>query len=213
MRTSKLTIASVSAVLAFGLSACGGMSDNGEDNGSGGNKEEKQSSSNKENKKDSAMSEPFGPACSDVPNNGKGSFDGMAEDPVATAASNNPKLSSLTDAAKKADLVDTLNDAEDITVFAPANAAFEDVPKDDLDALMDDKDKLSDVLTYHVVEGKQKPSDLKDGNFTSLQGDDVTSSGSGKDFTINDEASVVCGNVQTSNATVYIIDSVLMPQG
>ncbi|MGW2788222.1 fasciclin domain-containing protein, partial [Streptomyces populi] len=72
----------------------------------------------------SSMNQPFGPACASVPKDGAGSFDGMAKDPVATAASNNPALSTLVTAVKKAGLVDTLNNAQNITVFAPTNDAF-----------------------------------------------------------------------------------------
>ncbi|NEE11421.1 fasciclin domain-containing protein, partial [Streptomyces sp. SID7499] len=80
-----------------------------------------------------------------------GSLAGMAKDPVATAASNNPELSTLVSAVKKAGLVDTLNNAKDITVFAPTNAAFEKIPQADLEALLNDKAELTKVLTYHVV--------------------------------------------------------------
>ncbi|GAA3764866.1 fasciclin domain-containing protein [Salinactinospora qingdaonensis] len=212
MLTKKLMIASSAAALALGLSACGG----GEaaESGDGASPEENMESTEEtmaEENMDSAMSGPFGPACADVPAEGAGSFSGMAEDPVATAASNNPALSTLVDAVTQADLVDTLNNAEDITVFAPANAAFGQIPEEDLNALLEDRDQLTEVLTYHVVEGKQTPADLENGTFTSLQGADVTTSGSGEDYTVNDEAGVVCGNVQTANATVYIIDGVLMP--
>lgn len=209
----KFGIASAAAVLAFGLAACGDMSGGGEEE-SGGNGGDagatEEQTGNGET--EMAMDGPFGPACADVPDDGAGSFDGMAQDPVATAASNNPALSTLVDAVTQADLVDTLNGAEDITVFAPANPAFEEIPEEDLNALLEDKDQLTDVLTYHVVEGKHTPEDLEDGSFTSLQGGTVETSGSGEDYTVNGDASVVCGNVQTSNATVYIIDGVLMPQ-
>ena len=70
------------------------------------------------------MTEPFGAGCAAVPTTGKGSFDGMSQDPVATAASNNPALSTLVTAVKAAGLVDTLNTTKDITVFAPTNDAF-----------------------------------------------------------------------------------------
>ena len=86
-----------------------------------------------------AMDKPFGPACSAVPKDGAGSFDGMAKDPVATAASNNPALSTLVTAVKQAGLVDTLNNAKDITVFAPTNDAFAKIPKADLDKVLADK--------------------------------------------------------------------------
>ncbi|PSK86916.1 putative surface protein with fasciclin (FAS1) repeats [Murinocardiopsis flavida] len=204
----KLMLIPAAATLAFGLAACGGGGSEG------GGEKDASPAADKSSEADggkAAMDEPFGPACADVPADGAGSFDGMAQDPVATAAGNNPELSTLVDAVGKAELGDTLNSAEDITVFAPANAAFEKVPEKDLNALLDDKEMLTEVLTYHVVEGKQTPADLEKGDFTSLQGEKVATSGSGEDFKVNDEASVACGNVQTSNATVYIIDSVLMP--
>ena len=70
----------------------------------------------------------FGPGCSSVPKSGAGSFSGMATAPVATAASANPVLSTLVAAVKAAGLVDTLNSASNITVFAPDNAAFAKIP-------------------------------------------------------------------------------------
>jgi uncharacterized surface protein with fasciclin (FAS1) repeats len=154
----------------------------------------------------------FGPACSAVPATGAGSFSGMAQDPVATAASNNPVLSSLVGAVKEAGLVDTLNSAEGITVFAPTNDAFSAVPKATLNAAMaDPKGLLTTVLTYHVVEGKLSPEMLA-GTHKTLQGGSIEIAGSGESYKVNGKASVVCGNVQTANATVYIIDNVLMPK-
>jgi uncharacterized surface protein with fasciclin (FAS1) repeats len=155
----------------------------------------------------------FGPACSAVPASGAGSFMGMAQDPVATAASNNPVLSSLVGAVKEAGLVDTLNSADGITVFAPTDAAFSALPKATLDAAMaDPKGLLTSVLAYHVVEGKLSPEMLA-GTHKTLQGGTIEITGSGEDFKVNGRSSVVCGNVQTANATVYIIDNVLMPKG
>ncbi|MEV8634152.1 fasciclin domain-containing protein [Streptosporangium sp. NPDC051023] len=154
---------------------------------------------------------PFGTACSAVPTSGKGSFAGMATDPVATAASNNPVLSTLVAAVKKAGLVDTLNSAKDITVFAPTNDAFAKIPKTTLDKVLADKATLTKILTYHVVAGRKSPADLGAASFATLQGGDLTVKGSGEDYTVND-AKVVCGNVTTGNATVYIVDTVLMPK-
>lgn len=153
---------------------------------------------------------PFGSACADVPTDGAGSFDGMATEKVATAASANPALSTLVTAVGEADLVDTLNGAEDITVFAPANPAFEAIAPKDLAALLKDKDALTEVLTYHVVEGRLAPADLA-GKHDTLAGEPLEVTGSGEDFMVNGTATVVCGNVQTDNATVYIIDGVLSP--
>jgi uncharacterized surface protein with fasciclin (FAS1) repeats len=161
---------------------------------------------------DMAMDAPFGAACADVPTSGEGSVEGMADDPVATAASNNPLLSTLVKAVVAANLVDTLNSAEDITVFAPTNDAFAAMDPATLKKAMGDPNGLlKTVLTYHVVQGKLTPADLA-GTHASLQGGDVTVEGSGEDFTVNGDAKVVCGNVQTANATVYVVDQVLMPQ-
>ena len=154
----------------------------------------------------------FGDACTAVPANGAGSFDGMAEAPVATAASNNPVLSTLVQAVTEANLVDTLNGTQDITVFAPTNDAFAAVPADTLDAAMaDPSGLLTTVLTYHVVPGQLTPDQLA-GEHETLEGDTLRVKGSGDSFTVNGSASVVCGNVPTANATVYVIDSVMMPQ-
>lgn len=155
---------------------------------------------------------PFGPGCSAVPADGAGSFDGMAQEPVATAASANPLLSTLVTAVGEAKLGDTLNSAEDITVFAPTNDAFEAMDQATLKtALGDPEGLLTQVLTYHVVEGKLAPEELA-GTHTTLQGSDLTVEGSGEDFTVDGNAAVICGNVQTANATVYIIDQVLAPK-
>ncbi|MFF0869923.1 fasciclin domain-containing protein [Nonomuraea sp. NPDC003560] len=158
-----------------------------------------------------AADAPFGTACSAVPASGEGSFTGMADDPVATAASNNPVLSTLVTAVQKAGLADTLNSADGITVFAPTNDAFAKIDKKTLDKVLADKKTLTDILTYHVVPGRKTPADLQSGSFTTLQGGKVTTTGSGEDYKIGD-ADVVCGNVRTRNATIYIIGTVLMPK-
>ena len=216
IRKNALTTTAAAAALAFGLTACGGMDDGAEEAPEMGDAEETSENGDgmEEEGSDGGMEtagENFGPGCADVPEDGEGSFEGMAQEPVATAASNNPLLSTLVGAVEEADLVDTLDSAEDITVFAPSNDAFDEIPQEDMDALMADQDQLTEVLTYHVVEGRHAPEDLEDGTFTSLQGGEVTTSGSGEEFTVDEDAEVVCGNVQTANATVYIIDSVLMP--
>jgi len=161
---------------------------------------------------DLSTSEPFGEGCAAVPASGAGSFDGMAAEPVATAASANPVLSTLVTAVTEAGLVDTLNSAEDITVFAPSNDAFEAMDQDVMKkAMADPKGLLSTVLTYHVVPGTLTPQDLA-GTHKTLQGGELTVEGSGEEFVVDTNAKVICGNVQTANATVYIIDQVLMPK-
>ncbi|MGH3652010.1 fasciclin domain-containing protein [Glutamicibacter sp.] len=144
---------------------------------------------------------------------GEGSVAGMAQDPVAVAASNNPLLTTLTSAVSgelnpDVDLVDTLNGGE-FTVFAPVDDAFAAIPKDDLAAVAKDTDTLTSVLTYHVVSGQIAPADLP-GTHATVQGEEVEVTGSGDDLEVNG-ASVICGGVQTANATVYLVDTVLMP--
>jgi uncharacterized surface protein with fasciclin (FAS1) repeats len=159
-----------------------------------------------------SASGPFGAACSAVPASGAGSLEALAQDPVATAASNTPELSTLVTAVKKANLVDTLNSAQGITVFAPTNDAFAAVPKPTLDkALGDPNGLLTTVLTYHVVQGQLAPDQLA-GSHKTLQGGTLEVTGSGEDFTVNGNSGVVCGNIKTANATVYLIDQVLLPK-
>src|SRR5215217_238225 len=155
---------------------------------------------------------PFGAACPAVPASGPGSLDALAQDPVATAASNTPELSTLVTAVNKADLAGTLNNAQGITVFAPTNDAFAALPKPTLDkALGDPKGLLTTVLTYHVVQGQLTPDQLA-GSHKTLQGATLEVTGSDQDFTVNGNSAVVCGNIQTANATVYLIDQVLLPK-
>lgn len=153
----------------------------------------------------------FGAACSQVPSSGPGSFQGMAQAPVATAASNNPVLSTLVSAVQKANLVDTLNSAPGITVFAPDNSAFAKIPAATLNQVLADNAALTKLLEYHVVPQKITPAQLASGSFKTLEGATIRTSGTGQDYTVDGTSHVVCGNVQTANATVYIIDSVLMP--
>ena len=154
----------------------------------------------------------FGPACASVPKTGAGSFTGMSTAPVATAASANPVLSTLVTAVKKAGLVDTLNSAQGITVFAPDNSAFAKIPASTLDKVLASKSELTQILTYHVAAGRITPQQLASGKaIKTLEGGTVAPAISGSTYTING-ADVVCGDVQTANATVYIISTVLMPK-
>jgi uncharacterized surface protein with fasciclin (FAS1) repeats len=154
---------------------------------------------------------PFGPACADVPASGPGSLADIANQPVATAAGQNPALSTLVTAVTKAGLVDTLNSAPNVTVFAPTNDAFAKIPKDTLTQVLADKQALTNILKYHVVGQRQTPAELDGSTLTTLQGGTIATAKAGDTYTAND-ARVVCGNVQTRNATVYLIDTVLMPK-
>lgn len=158
-----------------------------------------------------------GPGCAGyaetVPD-GPGSVTGMAQDPVAVAASNNPLLTTLTSAVSgqlnpDVNLVDTLNGGE-FTVFAPVDEAFAKIDPATIETLKTDSAMLEQILTYHVVPGQIAPSDI-DGEHATVEGGSVNVTGSGDALKVND-ANVVCGGVRTANATVYLVDSVLMPQ-
>ncbi|MEO3807480.1 fasciclin domain-containing protein [Sphaerisporangium sp. B11E5] len=155
---------------------------------------------------------PVGPGCGSLPQSGPGSPADLAGQPAGTALSQVPELSTLARAVEKADLKDTLDSAEDITVFAPVDKAFDKIPKETLDRVLAERQVLDQLLKYHIVQKRLSPSDLANGNFTSVQGGKITTSGSGQDFKVND-AKVLCGNIQTKNATVYLIDAVLKPRG
>ncbi|MEU8232130.1 fasciclin domain-containing protein [Actinoplanes sp. NPDC048967] len=210
MRATKITAIAAALVFSASLAACGGDDASGENTAAAPAATTASAAPSMAGTDSMAT---FGAGCAAVPTEASdpGSFDAMAKVPVATAASGNPLLSTLVTAVKQAGLVDTLNTAPALTVFAPTNDAFAKIPAADLKAVLADKKTLTSILTYHVVEGKLTPEQLA-GTHKTIQGDEVTVEGSGSDFKVN-EASVVCGNVQTANATVYIIDSVLMPKG
>ncbi|HAQ59057.1 MAG TPA: fasciclin, partial [Microbacterium sp.] len=107
------------------------------------------------------------------------------------------------------DLVDTLNSGE-FTVFAPVDDAFAKIDPATIEALKTDTATLTSILTYHVVPGQVAPDDIE-GTHTTVQGADVEVTGSGDNIMVNGESAVICGGVQTANATVYLIDTVLMP--
>lgn len=159
-----------------------------------------------------------GPGCADyaaMHPDGPASVSGMSQDPVAVAASNNPELTTLTSAVSgqlnpQVNLVDTL-DSGQYTVFAPTDAAFNKLPASTIDHLKTDPNMLKSILTYHVVPGQLSPAQV-DGSHNSVQGAPVNVTGSGNALKVNNSG-LVCGGVPTANATVYMIDTVLMPPG
>ena len=158
-----------------------------------------------------ASADPIGPGCAgyvrQVPS-GPGSVTGMAADPVTVAAANNPLLNTLTAALSgqlnpNVNLVDTLNGGQ-FTVFAPTDDAFAKIPSATIDSLKTDLAALTSILTYHVVPNRIDPANVV-GTHKTVQGANLTVTGA------PDDASVICGGVNTANATVYLIDTVLMP--
>jgi len=144
---------------------------------------------------------------------GPGSVAGLAADPVATAAGNSPVLTTLASALSgklnpDVNLVDTLNNGQ-FTVFAPTDDAFGKIDAATIEKLKTDSALLTSILTYHVVSGQADPTKVV-GEHTTVQGAQLKVTGSGNDLKVND-ASVVCGGIKTANATLYLIDTVLMP--
>ena len=208
LRSSGLAVAAIT--LSAGLAACGG-DEEPVDAGTAPTSEAPETPEETDDGGADAAANTYGDACGEVPTSGDGSFDGMATAPVASAASANPLLSTLVAAVTAADLVEPLNSAPELTVFAPANPAFEAFTKKQLNGLLADTETLTQVLTHHVVAQNITPDQLS-GEFETLNGDTLTINGNGESATIGDEeATVLCGNVSTANATVYIIDTVMMP--
>ena len=152
----------------------------------------------------------FGSDCGMVPATGMGSFHGMSMDPVATAASHNPLLTTLAADIKTAGLTADLNSMHAITVFAPANTAFASLPASDM-TMLHSTAELTKILKYHIVNGHVTTAELASGSpLTTLEGSALRPSKMGSVYEI-DNADVICGNIQTANATVYIINKVLVP--
>ena len=213
-----LALAATATAALFSLAACGsGSSD--DSNSSSSSSDQMSSSPSTGADTSSASADLVGPGCAayakQVPT-GAGSVDGMAQSKVAEAASANPLLKTLVAAVSgklnpKVNLVSAL-DGGQYTVFAPVDTAFDKLPKATVAALGKPAGAktLSTVLEYHVVKGQISPADI-DGSHKTLIGQSVMVKGSGDDLTVNG-AHVICGGVHTANATVYMIDSVLMPK-
>lgn len=223
MKTQRrnFTVLGMAAAAVLSLAACGGTSSSAPASSSAGESTTMASPSASPSTSETGMAmDPaanlVGAGCADyaaaVPS-GDGSVAGMAMDPVAVAASNNPLLTTLTAAVSgklnpKVDLVDTLNGSE-FTVFAPVDDAFAKIDPATIEALKTDDATLSSILTYHVVPGQLDPEAVV-GEQTTVQGGAVEVTGSGDNLMVNG-ASVICGGVKTANATVYLVDTVLMP--
>ena len=218
MKHSFIAVSGLALTCAFGVAACSSSGSSTAASGAGSAAPAASSSAPMASGSSAAAggsgattSMDFGSGCASVPKSGAGSFTGMATAPVATAASANPLLSTLVAAVKAAGLVDTLNSASNITVFAPDNAAFAKIPAATLKGILANKAELTKILTYHVASGRYTAAQLASGaKIKTLEGGTVTPAMMAGSYSVNG-ASVVCGNVQTANATVYIINTVLTP--
>jgi uncharacterized surface protein with fasciclin (FAS1) repeats len=157
-----------------------------------------------------AHSAAFGADCAMVPATGMGSFHGMSMDPVVTAASHNPLLTTFAADVKTAGLTSELDSMHAITVFAPANSAFSKLSAAEM-SMMHSTPELAKILKYHVVSGRVTPAELASGmTLKTLEGDSLKGSKMGSVYEVNN-ANVICGNIQAANATVYVINKVLTP--
>lgn len=154
----------------------------------------------------------IGQRCS-LPESGPGSLSELAGEPLGTAALHIPALSDVVGYAQKANLMDTVNSTENVTVFAPTNDALQKMSDDERRRLTKNREEMRKVVNYHVVDGRLTPDDLeKKGDLTTRQGGKLHVTPSGDTLRV-DGAQVLCGNIQTKNATLYLIDSILKPGG
>ncbi len=209
-------VAGLAAVAIFGAAACSSDSNTGASETSSTSAAAAETSTSAAPAPTTAAADLIGTGCAayaeQVPS-GPGSVTGMAQDPVTVAASNNPLLKTLTQALSgqlnpNVNLVDTLNGGE-FTVFAPTDDAFAKIDPATIEKLKTDSDLLTSILTYHVVPGQAGPAQVA-GEHATVQGATLNVVGAGNDSKVND-AGLVCGGVRASNATIYMIDTVLMP--
>jgi uncharacterized surface protein with fasciclin (FAS1) repeats len=148
---------------------------------------------------------------------GPGSVATLADQPVAAAIEEHPMLR-LFASAVSGDLNERVKltqklDAGEFTIFAPTDDAFRaKVPNEWMRTLAEPKsaDALSDLLLYHVAVGQRAPSELA-GSLETPGGEKLSIERDGDRIRVADHANVVCGGLRTANATIYLIDSVLMP--
>lgn len=212
-------IAALALTMSVGLAACGDDAESNNDGASDPSSESSDTESSAPAEEESSApagdDTTFGEACSQIPADGAGSLEGMTADPVATAAGNNPLLSELVGAVGLVPgLADTLNNTDNLTVFAPYNAAFEAVPAETMSTLAADPEgALAPVLSYHVLTERLEPDEIA-GTYATFGGPEVTVEGDSSGMTVGPtgtEANVLCGGIQTANATVYVIDAVMLP--
>lgn len=131
---------------------------------------------------------------------------------IVDVASGNPDFSTLVAAVQAAGLAETLSADGPYTVFAPTDAAFEALPAGVLDALLlpENKEVLTQILTYHVVEGEVMSTDIEPGDVPTVEGEDLTIDVTDGTVTVNG-ATVEAADVEASNGVIHVIDEVLVP--
>jgi uncharacterized surface protein with fasciclin (FAS1) repeats len=206
-RAAFITASAAGAVLALVAAGCGSSTPSGHSGTSAS-----ATSPHAMHSHSRAMAETaaFGPDCSMVPSSGMGSFHGMSMDPVVTAARHNPLLTTFAADVTMAGLTGDLNGMHAVTVFAPANSAFSGMASSDM-TMLHNHAELVKILKYHIVRGRVTPRELASGmTLKTLEGDTLKASKMGSVYEINN-AHITCGNIQTANATIYIVSKVLIP--
>ena len=138
---------------------------------------------------------------------------GTCDKTVVENAAGNEDFSTLVAAVKAAGLVDTLSGKGPFTVFAPTNEAFKKLPKGTVESLLkpENKDKLTAVLTYHVVPGKVMAADVvKLSKAKTVQGKEVKISVKEGKVKV-DNANVVKTDIASKNGVIHVIDTVILP--
>ena len=133
-----------------------------------------------------------------------------AADIVDTAVSAG-QFKTLVQAVQAAGLVDTLKGEGPFTVFAPTDAAFAKLPAGTIESLLNDKQKLAQVLTYHVVPGKVTAAQVKPGDVKTVQGQSLRVRADGGAVTVNN-ARVTKTDIMASNGVIHVIDTVVLPK-
>lgn len=122
------------------------------------------------------------------------------------------KFKTLTKLVGEAGLVATLQGEGPFTVFAPTDEAFAKLPKSLVDRLLADKKLLTSVLTYHVIAGKVKSTDLKNGlEAKTVQGEKLKVTMKDKKVKFN-QSGLVTADIVASNGVIHVIDAVILPR-
>jgi uncharacterized surface protein with fasciclin (FAS1) repeats len=211
LRPRALTVAAIAATVALTAAGCGTSGTSGGSGAPGTSATHHPMAEHHSMHHSMTEAAMIGSDCGMVPTTGMGSFHSMSMDPVVTAAMHSPLLTAFAADAKAAGLTGDLNSMHAITVFAPENSAFSGLSRHDMHMMMHSPSDLASILKYHIVDSKVTPAELTSGmSVTTLAGGSLKLSKMGSVYEVNN-ADVVCGNIPAANATIYVINKVLMP--
>lgn len=194
----RTTITAGCAVLLLCLAACSGGDGEGEEHG-------------RSAEADIEPVRAFGPGCADFPDTGPGSLSAMAGLPLSTAIADSPLLGRLAEVLERSGLRSDLDAADEMTLFAPTDDAFDMYPGAEIQGLLDSPDGSAHLLGHHIVLGEFGSADLAGSSFDNLNGDRVHTTEDEGEYTVDGYAPVVCADVRTANATVHVVGMLLIP--